>query len=101
MDSRDTANFAPSMLCPGASVSNVVVMACSSHRPNRPAAARTDDLAVLVEEDVVVNDEQPLFLDEFVQRPSLQRDRVVRAGGNVVAPGLARVHGARASHPII
>ena len=31
-------------------------------RPDGPAAARTDHLAVLVEEDIVVHDEQPLRL---------------------------------------
>src|ERR1700688_4781693 len=98
MDSRETANFGPSMASPVERLSNVVVMLislkCPLHRPDGLAAAGTDDLAVLIEEHVVVDDEQPLALDELVERAGLQRDGVAGACGNVVAPGLAGIDGA-------
>jgi hypothetical protein len=60
----------------------------SSLGPDGPAAAGTDHVAMLVEEDVVVHHEQPLALDELVERAGLQGDDVVRPRRNVVAPGL-------------
>jgi len=43
-------------------------------------------LAMLVEEDIVVHHEQPLALDEFVERAGLQRNDIVRSRRNIVAP---------------
>src|SRR6476619_1444728 len=101
MDSRLTAKPGPSMVSPGLRFSNVVVMmSLPSLRPDGPAAARADHLAVLVEEDVVVHHEQPLALDELVERAGLQRDDVVGARRNIVAPGLPGIDGARRAHPV-
>src|SRR5674476_1677144 len=101
MVSRVTANFGPSMLSPALRLSNVAVMislACASLRPDGPAAAGTDHVAMLVEEDVVVHHEQPFALDELVERARLQRDNVVRPRRSVIAPGLPGIDGARAAH---
>ena len=49
---------------------------------------------MLVEEDVVVHHEQPLALDELVERARLEADGVVRARRNIVAPGLSGIDGA-------
>src|SRR5690242_20063775 len=102
MDSRVTANCGPSIASPAERLSNVVVIALPSlHRPNRPAAAGTDYIALLVEEDVVVHHEQPLALDELVERAGLQGDDVIGPRRNVVAPGLSRIDGSRRAHPVI
>src|SRR5665213_3091284 len=80
------------MLSPGSRLSNVAVMILpSSLRPDGPAAAGTDHLAVLVEEHIVVDHEQPFALDELVERARLQRDDVAGPRRNVVAPGLASI----------
>src|SRR5665213_2083595 len=90
------------MLSPGSRLSNVAVMILpSSLRPDGPATAGTDHLAVLVEEHIVVDHEQPFALDELVERPRLQPDHVVRPRRNVVAPGLAGIDGAGAAHPVV
>src|SRR3954452_10570205 len=96
MDSRDTANFGPPIASPALRPSNVVVMICSltSHRPDGPAAARTDHFAALVEENIVVHHEQPLALDELVERTRLQGNHVVGTRRNIVAPGLPGIDGA-------
>src|SRR5665213_3695888 len=73
----------------------------ASLRPDGPAAAGTDDLAVLVEKHVVVHHEQPFALDEFVERAGLEPDDVARPRRDVVAPGLSGIDGARAAHPVI
>src|SRR4051794_10385519 len=73
----------------------------SSLRPDGPAAAGTDHVAMLVEEDVVVHHEQPLALDELVERAGLKPDDVVRPRRNVVAPGLPGIDGAGRAHPVI
>src|SRR5579871_2414468 len=100
MDSRLTANFGPSIPSPAFKLSNVVT--CPPlDRPDGPAAARTDHLAVLVEEDIVVNDEQPFALDEFVERARFEPDDVAGTRRNVVAPRLARIDGARRAHPVV
>src|SRR5689334_24633410 len=101
MDSRVTANCGPSIRSPAERLSNVVIALPSSHRPNRPAAAGTDYVALLVEEDVVVNDEQPFALDELVERAGLQGDHVIRARRDVVAPGLPGIDRAGRAHPVI
>src|SRR5664279_485625 len=102
MDSRLTANFGPSMVSPGSRPSKVVVMiSLPSLRPDGPATARADHLAMLVEEDVVVHHEQPLALDELVERAGLQPDDVAGTRRNVVAPRLSGVDGARAAHPVV
>src|SRR5258708_4181686 len=52
MDSRETANFGPSMVSPALRRSNVAVMISlprASLRPDGPAAAGTDHVALLVE----------------------------------------------------
>src|SRR3982074_2418688 len=72
-----------------------------SLRANGPAAAGTNHLALLVEEDIVVHHEQPFALDELVERAGLQRDDVAGACRNVVAPGLSGVGGAGAAHPVV
>src|SRR6266852_7623517 len=103
MDSRETANFGPSMVSPSARFSNVAVMISlpSSLRPDGPAAAGTDHHAVLVEKDVVMHHEQPFALDELVERAGLQRDDVARTRRDIVAPGLAGIHGAGRAHPVV
>src|SRR6478736_7525210 len=104
MDSRDTANFGPSMLSPAFRFSNVVVIASLGLillGPDGPAAAGTDHVAMLVEEDVVVHHEQPLALDELVERAGLEPDDVVRPRRNVVAPGLPGIDRPRRAHPVI
>src|SRR5579863_5903099 len=70
-------------------------------RPDGLAAARADHLAVLIEEHVVVDDKQPLALDELVERARRERNGVAGAGGNVVAPGLPGIDRARAAHPVV
>src|SRR6185503_14562650 len=101
MDSRLTANVGPSIPSPALRLSNVVVMAPSLYRPDRPAAAGADHLAALVEEDIVVHHEQPLALDELVERAGLQRDDVVGPRRNIVAPGLPGIDGAGRAHPVV
>src|SRR5437773_2767007 len=64
MDSRDTANFGPSMLSPAFRSSKLVVMIIPPRLlvlfgPDGPAAAGTDHVGMLVEKDVVVHHEQP------------------------------------------
>ena len=73
----------------------------SLNRPNRPAAAGTNHFVVLIEEDIVVNGEKTVSFDELIKRTSMQRDDITWSGWNVVAPGLAGIDCARASHPII
>src|SRR5436853_2449738 len=90
------------MMSPALSASNEVVMTCSrSYRPNRPAAAGTDYVALLVEEDVVVHHEQPFALDELVERAGLQRNHIVRPRRDIVAPGLPRIDRAGRAHPVV
>src|SRR6478735_12080897 len=101
MDSRDTTNFGTSMLSPALSFSKLVVMVRPLNGPDGPAAAGTNDVAKLVEEDVVVHHEQPLTLDELVERTGLQGDDVVRPRRNIVAPGLPGIDRARRAHPVI
>src|SRR6267378_4834784 len=104
MDSRLTANFGPSMVSPGLRLSNVAVMISlprMSLRPDGPATARTNDVAMLVEEDIVVHHEQPLALDELVERAGLKPDDVAGTRRNIVAPGLTGIDGAGAAHPVI
>src|SRR5216683_6712134 len=104
MDSRLTANFGPSMVSPGLRLSKVVVMISFprvSLRPDGPAAARADNLAMLVEEDIVVHHEQPLALDELVERAGLKRDDVAGPRRNMVAPGLPGVDRAGTAHPVV
>src|SRR5215467_996409 len=103
MDSRVTANFGPSIWSPAERLSNVVVIALPLPLlgPNRPAAAGTDYVARLVEEDVVVHDEQPFALDELVERAGLKPDHVARPRRDVVAPGLAGIDRARRAHPVV
>src|SRR5450432_4071722 len=104
MDSRLTANFGPSMVSPALRLSNVAVMISFPHmslRPDGPAATGTDDVAMLVEEDIVMHHEQPFALDELVERAGLQRDDVVGTRGNIVAPRLPGIDGAGAAHPVI
>jgi len=52
----------------------------ASLRPDGPAAAGTDHFAALVEEDVVVHHEQPLALDELVERARKVITSLGRAG---------------------
>src|SRR5207245_9942157 len=66
-----------------------------------PTAPGTDHLAVLIEEHIVMDDEQALFLDELVERPRLQRNGIARPRRHVVAPGLAGIYGAGAAHPVV
>src|SRR5579864_1403992 len=102
MDSRLTANFGPAMASPAFRFSNgVVTIALPLRRPDGPAAARADHLAMLVEEDIVMHDEQPLALDELVQSARLKRDDVARPRRNVVAPGLPGIDGAGRAHPVV
>src|SRR6267378_3712700 len=104
MDSRLTANFGPSMVSPGLRFSNVAVMISlprMSLRPDGPATARTNDVAMLVEEDIVVHHEQPLALDELVERAGLKPDDVAGTRRNIVAPGLTGIDGAGAAHPVV
>src|SRR5450432_2902669 len=104
MDSRLTANFGPSMVSPALRLSNVAVMISFPHmslRPDGPAATGTDDVAMLVEEDIVMHHEQPFALDELVERAGLEPDHVAGTRRNVVAPGLPGIDGARATHPVI
>src|ERR1700734_140434 len=123
MDSRLTANSGPSMVSPAFRFSNVVVIATSrffsdafssrelvstslenavvSCWPDGPAAARTNHLAAPVEEHVVVHHEQPLALDELVERARRKRDDVAGPRRNVVAPGLPGIDGARRAHPVV
>src|ERR1700722_19773855 len=107
MDSRLTANFGPSMVSPAVRLSNVVVMmllarSCASlRRPDGPAATGTDHFAAPVEEHVVVHYEQPLALDELVERARRKRDDVAGPRRNVVAPGLPGIDGARRAHPVV
>src|SRR5674476_899830 len=104
MVSRVTANFGPSMLSPALRLSNVAVMislACASLRPDGPAAAGTDHVAMLVEEDVVVHHEQPFALDELVERAGLKRDDVAGTRRNTVAPCVAGSDGGRAARPVV
>src|SRR5690242_12650417 len=89
------------MVSPGLRLSKLGCMISSSHRPDGLAAARTDHLARLIEEDVVVHHEQPLTLDEFVECPGLQGDDVAWTGGNVVAPGLTGIDRPRRAHPVV
>src|SRR5258707_13551772 len=100
MDSRLTSNFGPSMTSPVFRSSNVIVPS-PSLRPDGPAATGTDHLAALVEEDIVVHHEQPLALDELVERACLKCDEVAGPRRNVVAPGLPGIDGARAAHPVV
>src|SRR5436190_1697269 len=77
------------MVSPSPRLSNVVAMIFApptSLRTDGPAAAATDHLAVLVEEDVVVHHEQSLSLDELVQRTRLQCDDIPGTRRNIVAP---------------
>src|SRR5450755_4530496 len=102
MDSRLTANFGPSIASPVRRFSNVVPMiAPSLHRPDGLAATGTDHFAMLVEEDIVVHHEQPLALDELVERAGLQRDDVAGPRRNLVAPGLPGVDRAGTAHPVV
>src|SRR6266849_5023309 len=104
MDSRLTANFGPSMVSPGLRLSNAAIMISLprvSLRPDGPATARTDHLAMLVEEDIVVHHEQPLALDEFVERAGLKPDDVAGTRRNVVAPGLSGIDGTGTAHPVV
>src|ERR1700712_1096127 len=102
MDSRDTGNFGPSIWSPVFRSSKVVVMiGLLSHRPDGPAAAGTDDLAVLIEENIVVHHEQPLALDELVERARFEPDGVIRTRGNIMAPGLPGIDGAGTAHPVV
>src|SRR6266852_670499 len=104
MDSRLTANFGPSMVSPGLRLSNAAVMISLprvSLRPDGPATARTNHLAMLVEEDIVVHHVQPLALDELVERAGLKPDDVAGTRRNMVAPGLSGIDGARAAHPVV
>src|ERR1700721_2094072 len=101
MDSRLTANFGPLMISPAFRVSKVDVMISfprASLRPDGPAATGTDHVAVLVEEDVVVHHKQPLALDEFVERPGVQRDDVAGTRRNMVAPCFPGLAGPGAAH---
>src|ERR1700721_781430 len=101
MDSRLTANFGPLMMSPALRLSKLDVMVSfprTSLRPDGPAAAGIDHVAVLVEEDVVVHHEQPLALDEFVERTGLQRDDVAGARRNMVAPCFPGLAGPGAAH---
>src|SRR5579885_2069060 len=59
-----------------------------SHRTDRPAAAGADRLALLIEEDIVVDGEEPSLPDEFVERAGFERDPVTRPCRLIVAPGL-------------
>src|SRR5216683_1700363 len=101
MDWRDTANFGPSMVSPVFRFSNALPMIAPLHRPDGPAAAGTDHVAMLVEEDIVVHHEQPFALDELVERTRLQRDDIAGTRRNVVAPRLPGVDGAGAAHPVV
>src|SRR5882672_10559727 len=104
MDSRLTANFGSSMVWPGLRLSNAAVMISLSRvslRPDGPATARTNHLAMLVEEDIVVHHEQPLALDELVERAGLKPDDVAGTRRNVVAPRLSGIDGAGAAHPVV
>src|SRR5882672_7021934 len=104
MDSRLTANFGPSMVSPGLRFSNVAVMISlprMSLRPDGPATARTNDVAMLVEEDIVVHHEQPLALDELVERAGLTPDDVAGTRLNIIAPGVSGIGGTRAAHPAV
>src|SRR5689334_22164343 len=56
---------------------------------------------MLVEEDVVVDHEQPLALDELVECACLKPDHVSGARVDVVAPGLAGIDRARTAHPVV
>src|SRR5450759_3482703 len=90
MDSRLTANFGPSQVSPAPRLSNVAVMVSfpqASLRPDGPAAAGANHLAVLVEKDIVVHHEQPFALDELVERSRRKRDHIARTRRHVVAPG--------------
>src|SRR4051812_37688273 len=101
MDSRETANFGPSMASPAIRSSNVIMIPSPSRRPDGLAAAGTDHLAMAVEEDVVVHHEQPFALDELVERPGLQGDDVTGPRGDIVAPGLPGIEGAGTAHPVV
>src|SRR5580704_13575649 len=101
MDSRLTSNFGPSMVSPSVSVSKVVLMMLPSHRPDGPAAAGTDDVAMLVEEHVVMHHEQPFALDELVERAGLEPDHIAGTRRNMVAPGLPGIDGAGTAHPVV
>src|SRR5262245_13877652 len=80
MDSRVTANGGPLIASPADRLSNVVAIApLLSHRPNRPAAAGTDYVALPVEEDVVANDEQPFAPGELVERAGLEPQACISA----------------------
>src|SRR5260370_40576512 len=57
------------------------------HQPNGPTAPGTDHLAVLIEEHVIVNHEQPLFTTKLVQCARLKGDASATSCGDVVAPG--------------
>src|SRR5260370_7508424 len=102
MDSRLTANFGPSIASPVRRFSNVVPMIPSPlRRPNGLAATGTDHLAMLVEEDVVVHHEQPLALDELVERARLEPDDVAGPRRDIVAPGLPGIERAGRAHPVV
>src|ERR1043166_6470676 len=79
----------------------IAIGEASLHRTNGLAATRADHVAMLVEEDVVVDHEQPFALDELVERACLQRDHVSGASVDIVAPGLAGIDRARAAHPVV
>src|SRR4029079_189635 len=98
MLSRETGNDGPSMRCP-TSISALVVMGASSHRPDGLATTRADDLPLLVEKHVIVHDEQPILPDELVERTRLQSNGIAGPRRDVVAPGLAGIDGARTAHP--
>jgi len=70
-------------------------------RPDRPAATAADDLVTPVEEDVVMDGEQPISPDELVQASRLQTNGISGPRRNVVAPTLARIDRARAAHPVV
>src|SRR5262245_43779275 len=87
----------PTISCPTAMSSKRAI----SLRPYRLAAARADHLAALVEEDIVVDREEPALADELVEAAGLQRDRVARPRRDVVAPALTGVDRAGAAHPVV
>src|SRR6266545_1911701 len=65
------------------------------------AAAGTDDIAMLIEEHIVVDHEETFTLDEFVQRAGVQGDGVARPCRLVVTPRLAGIDGAWRPHPVV